>query len=138
MTLVMTEPTRSRPALRALRSVGAILAGLVTVAAPAIAIDALLHGTGIFPPLSEAQPAWTLAVALAYRTVFTVAGGYVAAWVAGGRPIAHGVALGLVGIVLGTLGVITMWHLGEHWYPIALVALALPSTWLGARLFARR
>ena len=138
MTMQTTETSTPAFPLRALRSVGAIIAGLVTVAAPAIAIDALLHGTGFYPALTDAQPAWTLAVALAYGTVFTIAGGYVAAWVAGRRPIAHGVALGLIGIVLGTLGVVTMWHLGDHWYPIALVLLALPSTYLGARLFARR
>lgn len=135
MTLQMAE-TRTLP-LRPLRSIGAIVAGLVTVATPAIAIDAVLHSVGIFPALGEPQPDWTLALALAYRTLFTIAGGYVVAWAAGYRPVAHGLAFGLLGIVLGSLGAISMWNFGHHWYPIALVALALPSTWLGARLFVR-
>lgn len=137
MTIQMTEISRPSTVSSVLRSAAAIVAGLVTVAAPAMAIDALLHGAGVYPPIGDPQPSATLLLALAYRTVFTVAGGYVAAWVAGRRPIAHGVALGLLGIVLGTAGAASMWSLGDHWYPVALVLLALPSTYLGARLFAR-
>jgi hypothetical protein len=123
---------------RAVRSIAAIVAGLAAVAIPSIAVDALLHSTGIYPPLDQPQPAYTLVIALAYRTVFTVFGGYVAAWIAGYRPVTHGAVLGAIGMVLGTIGAVTMWHIGNQWYPIALVVLAIPSTWLGARLFARR
>ena len=45
---------------------------------------------------------------------------------------------GAIGIVAGAAGAVAMWQLGDQWYPIALVLLALPSTWLGGWLFGRR
>ena len=42
--------------------------------------------------------------------------------------------LGIIGTVLGTLGVVAARgsKLGPAWYPIALAALAIPQSWLGA------
>lgn len=56
-----------------LRSVGAVVAGFASVVVLSTGTDAILHSTGIYPPLDQPQGTWTLAVALAYRTVFTVA-----------------------------------------------------------------
>jgi hypothetical protein len=121
-----------------LRSVGAVVAGFVTCAAPAMAVDAVAHATGLYPPLGEAQPEWTLAVALAYRTVFTVAAGYVTAALAPNRKLGHAVTLGVIGLIPAIAGTIAMWDFGHHWYPIALTLLAVPSTWLGGKLRTRR
>jgi hypothetical protein len=82
-------------------------------------------------------PARDLALALAYRTVFGVAGGWITGKLAPGRPIAHAVVLGVVGGCAALAGVIAMWGVGQHWYPIALVVLALPECWLGGRLAVR-
>ena len=75
-----------------------------------------------------------LILALAYRCVYTIAGGYVTAMMAPNRPMRHAIILGIVGIVAGTIGVVIAWDLSPHWYPIALVITALPCTWLGGKL----
>jgi len=45
--------------------------------------------------------------------------------------------LGYVGVVMGLIGVVVTWNkgLGPRWYPIALVVLAIPQSWLGARIY---
>jgi hypothetical protein len=52
----------------------------------------------------------------------------------------HALIGGCIGIALGTLGAVVTWNrnLGPHWYPIALIVLAIPQSWLGAKLFLRK
>jgi hypothetical protein len=119
-----------------------VLAGLVAVIALSTATDALLHGTGVFPPERTPMSAVLWLLATAYRTAYGVTGGWVAARLAPNRPIAHAVALGLIGVALSTAGTVATWsegpEFGPKWYPIALIVLALPSSWLGGRLVQRR
>jgi len=80
-------------------------------------------------------------LATAYRTIYTVAGGYITARLAPDRPMAHVWALGIIGLFAAVAGTVATWNAGPEfgpkWYPLALVALALPSVWAGGRL-ARR
>ncbi len=82
---------------------------------------------------------WGLATA--YRIVFGVLGGYVAARLAPDRPVRHAVILGFVGVVLSLAGAAATWNqgpgFGPKWYPLSLVAIALPSTWAGGLLYDR-
>lgn len=136
MTMQVTEnATISHPRLR---SIAAVVAGFATVVALSMGTDAVLHSTGIYPPLDQPQGTWTLVVALIYRTVFTIGGGYVTAALAPRNGLKHAVVLGAIGTVAGALGAISMWSYGDHWYPIALTLLALPSTWLGGFIRTRR
>jgi hypothetical protein len=75
-----------------------------------------------------------LMVALAYRCLFAIAGGYVTAMLAPNRPMRHAIILGLIGVVASILGTITGWNLSAHWYPILLILTSLPCTWLGGKL----
>ena len=76
-------------------------------------------------------------LATAYRFVISIAGGWLTAKLAPQNPMKHALILGVVGIVLGMVGVITTWNLGmgPHWYSIALVVLAVPQCWLGGKLY---
>ena len=49
------------------------------------------------------------------------------------QPMKHALVLGVVGTFLGLLGLVMTWDLGlgPHWYPIALVMLAIPQCWAG-------
>jgi len=119
------------------KSILAIFTGFVAVVILSTVTDKILESTGIFPPLSEplAYTPSMLAVALVYRCIFTVVGGYVTARLAPDRPMRHAIILGSVGIAAGTIGVVFAWNFSpEHWYPIALVITALPCTWLGGKL----
>jgi hypothetical protein len=119
MTLTATSPA---PSLRWLRYAGAFVAGFATVAVLSIATDTVLHSTGIYPTDGSVGSDANLVLALAYRTAFTVLGGYVAA---------------IVGTLAAIAGAIAMWSVGYNWYPVALAVLALPSTALGGWLFTR-
>ena len=45
---------------------------------------------------------------------------------------------GVVGLALSIVGAVTTWDrgpdFGPHWYPLALVATAMPCAWAGGRL----
>jgi hypothetical protein len=119
------------------RSVGAVLAGLVAVIALSLATDVVLHALDVYPPWGEPmnEPAHNL-LALTYRSIYAVAGSYIAARLAPHAPIHHAMALGVLGLVLSTAGLIATWNmgLGPRWLPIALVLAALPCAWFGGVL----
>jgi hypothetical protein len=136
----MNDTGTQRPR-RTLRSIGALLAGLVTVVVLSTVTDQVLHATGVFPPPGQAMSNALFLLATAYRIVYGAAGGYVAARLAPGRPTAHAVVLGALGLVISVAGAAATWNagpaFGPRWYPLALVATALPSTWAGGKLAAR-
>ena len=134
MTLTMTNPTTSHPRLR---TAGALIAGFATVAILSMGADTVLHAMNYYPADGGVGSDPELAVALAYRTVFTVLGGLVTAWLAQTRPQRLATILGCIGTVFAVLGAVTMWHVGHQWYPIGLVVLAIPSTAFGGWLFTR-
>lgn len=118
-----------------LKSIWAVFAGILVNVILSTVTDFILESLGIFPPITEGLfITWMLTVALAYRMVYTVLGGYVTAWIAPQNPMKHVWILGFIGIVLGSIGVVVGWDLSQHWYPIALVATAIPCTWLGGKL----
>lgn len=121
-----------------LRSILAVVAGMAFIVAASIGTDLALEHT-VLPAMNTAQASPPLlALALAYRTLFGVIGGWIAARLAPSRPMTHALVLGAIGTLAAAAGVVAEWNLGNHWYPIALVVLSLPETWLGASLAARR
>jgi hypothetical protein len=95
----------------------------------------------VYPPWGQPMydPGLNL-LALSYRIVYTVVGGYITARLAPHSPMRHVWALGVIGLVVGTAGAITTipMHLGPAWYPIALAVTALPCTWLGGVVYRKR
>jgi hypothetical protein len=134
----MSEMIEKKRQRRTLRSVGAVLAGFLAIVIISIATDIVMHATGVFPP--EGQPMsdalWSLATA--YRIIYGVAGSYVAARLAPDRPMLHALALGVIGFALSIVGAVATWNagpgFGPHWYPLALVAVAIPCAWLGGKI----
>ena len=119
------------------KSIGAVLTGFITVVILSIGTDFILESLSIFPPQSDpkAYLTWMLVLALAYRSLYTVGGGYVTARLAPDRPMRYVIILGFVGIAAGTIGVIVSWNFSpDHWYPISLVIGAMPCTWLGGKM----
>ena len=126
---------------RVLRRIGAVLAGLLAVFILSIGTDVVLHATGVFPPWGQPTGDALLLLATAYRTVYGIAGGYIAARLAPDRPMQHAVVLGVVGIALSTAGALATWNAGPafepKWYPLALIAIAMPCSWAGGRLLVQ-
>lgn len=127
--------------MNVLRSIGAVLAGFVAVVVLSISVDAVMHAVHFYPPESQGMhdPVQN-AVALAYRSLFTVVGGWIAARLAPGRPMTHVAVLSVLGLAGGTAGVVLTWdlNLGPRWYPIGLAVGAVPLTLLGGWLGARQ
>ncbi|MDQ2855583.1 MAG: hypothetical protein M3R68_04585 [Acidobacteriota bacterium] len=126
--------------MNTLKGIGAVLAGIIFIVVSHTATDLVLEKLGIFPPPSQGlHITWMVVTATIYRSLLTIAGGYLTAALAPNRPMMHAVILGLIGIVASTAGAIMMMPLNlcPTWYPIALVVLALPCTWLGGKLRTR-
>jgi hypothetical protein len=126
-----------------LKSIGAVLAGAIVGIILEIGTDVLLRQLHIFPPLTQPMTdSRLLALATVYRTIYGVIGAYITAWLAPSRPVLHAFILGFLGELAAIAGVISTWNdtdkYGPHWYPIALVILALPPALLGAWLNQRR
>jgi len=132
----------TRPQRNILRSVGAVLAGLLFVIIITTATDAIMHATGIFPPWGQPMSDSLFVLAFAYRIVYGIAGGYITARLAPGKPVKHAVLLGVVGFVLSLAGAAATWNrgpeFGPKWYPVALIAIAIPTAWLGGKLVSGR
>jgi len=98
----------------------------------------MMHATGVFPPQGEPMANALWALATAYRVVYGVAGCYIAARLAPDRPMRHAMALGVVGLALSIAGAVVTWDrgpgFGPKWYPLALIAIAIPCAWLGGKL----
>jgi hypothetical protein len=122
-----------------LRSVLSVVAGFATVVIFSTATDAVMHMLNIIPPGAMWNP-WHNALALAYRCVITVAGGYVTALLAPRATMSHVAVLGIIGTAAGIAGVIFTagLNLGPRWYPIAIAATGFPCVWLGGMLFRSR
>jgi len=118
------------------KSLWAIAAGVIFVIVVKTLVDMFLHSKNDFPPMNQPLANRLSLLALSYRIVIGVAGGWLTAWLAPVSPMQHALILGYVGVVLGLLGVVATWNLGlgPRWYPISLAVLAVPQCWLGGKL----
>lgn len=119
-----------------LKRIGAVFAGIVANFL-AVPVDLAMHASGVFPPLGEDMSDGLFVVAFAYRLALAVLGGFVTARLAPSAPLKHVWVLAGLGLVLSSLGAATQWHLGHHWYPLALILICLPASWAGFRLSNR-
>jgi hypothetical protein len=124
------------------RSLWALAAGFVVVVVLSLGTDVALHATGVFPPWGQPMGDGLFALATAYRTVYGIVGSYLTARLAPNRPMAHAMVGAAVGMVVATAGAVATWNagpaFGPHWYPLALIATALPCAWVGARLYLKQ
>lgn len=78
-----------------------------------------------------------MVVSITSGVAFAIAGGYVAGWLAGRRPLAHGVAVAaLLALGVGVSLTSTLGR-GAVWSQVAALALMAPSAVLGGWLRAR-
>ncbi len=125
-----------------LKSIAAVLAGILLVVILSLGTDILMHATGIFPPWFQPMSTALWLLATAYRIVYGIAGGYITARLAPDRPMRHAVILGLIGLVMSIAGAAGTLNKGPEfgptWYPLSLVVTALPCAWLGGKLFVSK
>lgn len=118
------------------RSIAALLAGFAVAIVLSIGTDMGLQAAGLFPALGQPMPNKLLLLATVYRTLYGVISGYVIARLAPHHPMQHAMIGGLVGLVVSIIGAAATWNrgFGPHWYPLVLIALALPPAWIGGKL----
>ena len=129
-----------------IRSVLAVLAGIVVLIAVSFAIELTVNPLLMwaFPqslPNPEAVSAnlWVRAVTFTYGFVCVAFGGYVAAWIARRRPVTHAAALG---IVQAGLTIVAMFspesnHASRlQW--ILMVLLTIPTALVGGVVYRSR
>ncbi len=123
-----------------IKSILAVVAGVIFIVVVTSLVDYGLHVAGVFPPMEQPITDGLAALATAYRVVISIAGAWLTAWLAPRRPMKHAMALGYVGVALGLIGVAVTWNLGlgPRWYPLALVVLAIPQCWAGGKLYEMR
>ena len=125
-----------------LKSIGAVIAGLVAIFVLSYGTDAVLEAAGILQagaPLPMRGSELLITTILVYRLVYSVIGCYIAARLAPNYPMRHALVLGALGLV-GSIGgaiVAAQQSLGPAWYAWGLVVFALPCAWLGGKLQTR-
>lgn len=121
-----------------LRSIAAVFAGALAGIVLSIGTDMALYATDVFPKFGQPMVDSLLLLATAYRTVYGVVGSYITARLAPNQPMRHALVLGVLGLAVSIVGAVVTWNkgpaFGPHWYPLALVALAMPPAWVGGRL----
>jgi hypothetical protein len=134
----MIQP-RPRPQLG--RSLLAVFAGVLAGVALTLAADSLMRLAGQLPPLGQRATDASLAVAILYRTLLGVFAAWLTARLAPYLPLRHALVGGGLGFAVSLAGALATWNAGPaygpHWYPVALVLLALPQAWLGGWIVER-
>ena len=122
-----------------IRSIAAVIAGFVLWSALWLGYNALLTHLAVIPTRLDKpfDDSGVLAVMLLGSMLFSLAAGYVTAWIA--RSAANGpvIALGLLLVVVGIFVQLGYWHLLPLWYHLSFLVLLLPLCVLGARLRQR-
>lgn len=120
-----------------LRSVGAVLAGLIFIGVTHTATDAILENIGVLPKGNLHVGTGLILVVIGYRAVLSLIGCFITAWLAPKSPMKHALALGILGVLLSAAGAIATanMNLGPSWYAWTLVAISLPIAWLGGKLY---
>ena len=132
----------SRPPRRLGRSFLALFAGFVLVVVLSLGADMAMYAMHFAPAPGQRMSDGALVVAFLYRTVFAILGSYLTARLAPHSPMLHAMIGGLIGLCLGTVGVLVTWNspqaAGAHWYPIAVALVAIPAGWIGGKLCRER
>ena len=124
------------------RSILAVLTGIIAGVAVTLATDVVLHAIHLFPAWDQRVPDGLLVLATTYRTVYNIGASYLIARLAPYSPMKHALIAGLIGFIVSLAGAIATWNGGpqfqSHWYPVALILLALPCAWVGVALRERQ
>lgn len=119
--------------MKIIRSIGAVVFGYLLFAFSAFAFFRLSGQ----PPHQDA-PLSLMLGSVAVGVVAALLGGYVAAWLAGRRPLAHGVAVALLLVLGATISLLSTLGHGAIWSQLAALLLMAPSAAFGGWVRARQ
>jgi hypothetical protein len=108
--------------LRALRSIVAVVVGYMVFAVSAFLVFELFA-----QPPHEVAPLWFMVTAAVLGMFFAFVGGYVAAFLAGRHPRAHGVAVAALLALGAAFSLVATLGKGAVWSQVAALVLMAPS-----------
>ena len=128
--------------MNVLKSIGAVVAGFVTCFVLAIITDVVLVVLHVLPADTnhpELIGDGLYALITVYTGLYSVVGGWLTAKLAPSKPMAHAIALGVLGFIASSVGGYFNWSkaAGHEWYPIALIVIAIPTCYLGGWFYMR-
>ena len=115
------------------RSVVSVIVGYLIFALSAFAFFQI---SGQAPHRSAPVP--VMIGSIAWGMAFALGGGFVAAWLARRRPLAHGFAVGAVLALGATVSLLSTIGKGAVWSQVAALALMAPCAVLGGWLRLRQ
>jgi hypothetical protein len=118
--------------LALLRSIVAVFVGYLVFAVPAFAVFQLLGQAPHAP-----APLGVMLISTITGIVFAVAGGYLAGWIGGRRPAAHGLAMAALLAAGAAVSLASTLGHGAVWSQVAALALMAPGAALGGWWRAR-
>jgi len=137
--------------MRILRSIGAVVAGFVAASIVMMIVETL-NGRVFYPGLAKAAegvtdreairaifasaPVGSLLVVIAGWILGGLAGGWVAARIAGRSAVTHGLVLGVLLICAGVANNLALPP--PLWFWVASLIVLLPSAYVGARIASDR
>jgi hypothetical protein len=128
-----------------IRSILAVIAGIVTLAATSFAIEAAANPLlmKMFPHTlpNEAALNHNTAVkliTLGYTALCVVGGGFVTAWIARESKVIHAVVMGVILAGLTVALMLDEPQRAPRWAWVALIVMSVPMAWLGAALLVWR
>lgn len=119
-----------------MRSIWAIVAGFLFIAALSFGADAIMHAMS--PKLYDAGGGTNspvlICLSMVYVGVFATVGSYLTARLAPSHPMRHALILGALGLIFTLAATAKMWNMAPAWYNILNLLLVMPYAWLGGRL----
>jgi hypothetical protein len=115
------------------RSVLAVIVGYLIFALSAFAFFQISR-----QPPHQAAPVPIMIGSIAFGMVFALLGGYVAAWLARRRPLAHGVGVAAVLALGAAISLLNTMGTGAVWSQVAALAFMSPCAVLGGWLRMRQ
>ena len=107
----------------------------------AVVVGYLIFATSAFAffqvsgqPPHQVAPLPIMLESIAFGMVFSLLGGYVAAWLAQRRPVAHGVAVAVVLAIGAAVSLLSTLGKGAVWSQVAALTLMAPCAVVGGWL----
>jgi hypothetical protein len=115
------------------RSIVAVVVGYLVFA---LSVFAFFQVSGQAP--HQVAPVSVMLASSAFGVVSALLGGYVAAWLAGRRPMRHGGAVAVVLAVGALVSLLSTFGKGAIWSQVAALVLMAPSAIFGGWLRAKQ
>jgi hypothetical protein len=125
-----------------LRSILAVLAGLVAITATSFAIEAaadplLMKMLAVPNKAALTHNSAVSLITMAYTLVCVVGGGYITARLARRLPVRHALILGLLQAALMVPAMMSFADPGPLWRWVVGMVLVIPAAWAGGAIYAR-